>query len=120
MMLSADIRLKMVATLSQINNSCSIIRGSLELPEMPDESYIATIADGAGKLLLDLISLQEENKKSALNKDSGLCEFYSITYDMCMAPCGKCPTESRLDCGARWKDGHPVHIGPCSYIIKAV
>lgn len=117
-MFSHEIRLRMVATLTQISSACASIRGAIELPEMPDESAINTITSCTDKLRTDIEALKVEKDRINSNMANGICEFLSFKHSLCVKPCGECPTPDRVDCGARWADGHPDHLGPCSHITK--
>lgn len=115
-MFTVDIRLKMVSTLNQIKEVCAKIRGCLELSEIPEEASITAISACAANLLLYLQSLRIESERIKSNTNDGICEFLDRQYNICMQPCGQCPTPDRLDCGGRWGDGHPNHLGKCFHI----
>lgn len=118
-MFSHEIRLRMVATLTQITSACASIRGAIDLPELPDESLIDTIVSCTEKIRSDAEALKSESGRIDSNVANGICEFLSVKHSICVKPCGECPTPNRVDCGARWADGHPDHLGPCLHLTKS-
>jgi hypothetical protein len=112
-MLNHEIRLNIVSIISQINNACASVRCSMDLPEIPDESNIKEIILCANKLQKSIEALKADIDRSRQN---GFCDYLSIQHGICMKQCGECPYPDRHDCGGRWSDGHPNHLGKCNHI----